>query len=240
RRGQGGPGKLLIGAQIALSVVLLTGAGLFGKSLEHLRTLNPGFQADGVLVTWLVPRPGGYKNLERPIYYKELLESLSHLPGTVSVSMSHVPPIFAFGSTVPVSSNPPDQAIPKIEADHHMVSPRFFETLRIPFIQGRDFTFRDDEHAPRVVIISKSLSQHLFHSTDAIGQHISVGTASEEQNTEVIGVVDDASLGNIRNLKPLAVYLAYFQQPQRMSNPSIEIRTTIDAAALAPAVRQQV
>jgi predicted permease len=238
--GRFGLGKLLISIQVALSVVLLTGAGLFGKSLGQLRSVNPGFQAEGVLVTWLVPRTDGYKDLDRPNYYQQLLESLSHLPGVSSVSMSHVSPIFAFGSKVPVSSNPLDPAVAKVEADQHLISPRFFETLRIPLIRGRDFTFRDDDHATRVAIISKGLSQHLFQSSDAVGRRIAVGTAMEDQNVEVIGVAGDANLWDVRKQKPLAVYLAYFQQPKRMSSPSVELRATIDAAALAPAVHQRV
>jgi len=235
-----GPGKLLISIQIALSLVLLAGAGLFARSLKELRSTDPGFQSEGVLVTWLVPKPGGYKNLERPSYYQQLLEQLSHLPGVSSISMSHVSPIFAFGSKEPVSPNPSDSTVTKVEADYHLISPRFFETLRIPFIQGRDFTYRDDEHTTRVAIVSRSLGQRLFQSSDAVGRHIAVGRATEDQNIEIIGLVDDANLWNIHNQKPLAVYLAYFQRPQKMSSPSIEIRTDKDPSALAGAVRQQV
>lgn len=234
--------RVLILVQVALSLALCIGAGLMTRSLAKLRSSDPGFREDGVLVLWLAPSPGGYKNLDASAYYRGLIVSLSELPGAESVTLSHTSPTFSNLPREPVSPfSQKSQSSDQFLADEHTVAPRFFETMKMSLLEGRDFTIADEMTATRVAIPSRSLARALFPSSPATGQWIRVGTTSEEKRLQVVGVVTDASLYNVRIHKPYAVYLSFFQSPDEMSNPLLQIRFRAgDPYAFANAASREV
>jgi predicted permease len=227
------PGKVLISAQVALSLVLVIGAVLFVRSLEKLRTVDVGFRRDGVLMLHLFPQSGaeGQHMPNRVPYYQELAERMRRIPGVESVSYSHMGPVLFYeykeSASVPSSLATPAQAV------FEMVGPGFFHLAGMHLLAGREFDWHDGEAAQPVAIISESLSRRLFPSENPIGKTLNFG---DRKGLEIVGVVNSASLWMPQSREPMAVYVAFLQQPAYNSS-FIDIRTTGDPAAIQPTAR---
>ena len=236
-RSTGRLGKSLIVTQVALSLVLLAAAGLFIRTLMKLRTIEPGYQAQNVLDVSLYPKPGGYKNLDWVNYYQELTARVSRLPGVESAGIAKM----SLGWRAwkeDVRANEAAGAVAKV--DLALVMPGFFHTLGIYPERGRTFTWRDDDRAPRVAVVSQSLAGQLFAGRDAIGQRLEMTTEPTWQRVEIVGVVSDASLYDIRERASPTVYLPSTQYGEIMGWSQLMLRTKVAPAAMAKAVRQSV
>jgi len=236
-RSTGRLGKSLIVTQVALSLVLLAAAGLFLRTLNKLRTIEPGYQAQGVLDASLYPKPGGYKNLDRVNYYQELTERVSHLPGVESTGIAKM----SLGWRAWKEDIRPDKATDAgARVDFALVMPGFFHTLGIYPQTGRTFTWRDDDRAPRVAVVSQSLAKKLFGGREAIGQRLEITTEPIWQKVEIVGVVSDASLYDIREQASPTVYVPSTQYGEIMGWSQLMLRSKAAPAAIANAVRQTV
>jgi predicted permease len=223
----------LIGTQIALSIVLLSSAGLFMRSLAKLRSTNPGFRTSGVLAASLYPKTGGYKRLDNGAYYRELKGRIARLPGVVSAGISESAPPTNVDNKVSVEAEPAASRRSSSDADLEMFSPGVFETLGIGLERGRDFSWTDDERAPHVAILSEGLAKQLFPDGEAVGQHITVEaqTFSLPQKTlEVIGVVSDARFWSLRERDSPELYVAGLQSYIRYGD--LLVRANIDPRAV--------
>jgi predicted permease len=236
-RSTGRLGKSLIVTQVALSLVLLAAAGLFIRTLKKLRTIEPGYQAQGVLDASLYPKPGGYKNLDRVNYYQELTARVSRLPGVESAGIAKM----SLGWRAwkeDIRANESTDAGAKV--DFALVMPGFFHTVGIYPQRGRIFTWRDDERAPRVAVVSQSLAKKLFVGREAIGQRLEITTEPTWEKVEIVGVVYDASLYDIREHAPPTMYVPSTQYGEIMGWSQLMLRTKAAPAAMANAVRQTV
>jgi predicted permease len=231
-------GRALLVTQVALSLVLSFGAGLFMRSLANLRSLDSGFRASGILWTRVVPQPGGYRNIDDASYYAELVRQLSSIPGVESVALSHYFPAYFNFTTSQERIGRTDDAsgTAEVAAPAERVSPRFFATVGASLLDGRDFTWRDDAHARPVGIINRALAQRLFPSGNAVGQRIRVGAEPRHRAIEVVGVVSDVTVGNIRAPHQPVVFLPRLQELQ-IRVPIVSIRMTGDASAVGEAVK---
>jgi len=205
-------GHVLIVTQVALSMVLLLGAGLLVRSFRRLCSVNLGFAKESVLELDLTPRPGAYQNLDVNHYHQQLVERISNLPGVVSLGFSDVtmrrgPQWQEMAS--PMSETPTPSA--GVMAHAAMVTPGFFRSLGVSLVRGRDFDWNDDEHHPHVAILSRGLAARLFPSGDALGQRIRFSFMPEMQNLEVVGVAGNARFLDLHNAAPSAVYLPALQ-----------------------------
>ena len=201
------PGRVLLVLQVALSVALLMGAGLLTRSLYLLFYNPPGFDGTKILSARLRPLPGAYR--DRAFnnglnYYPVLLERIAALPGVRSVGYAR-----AFGNAdrddvgrMPIGSVGAQST--DLTAQLDVVSPGFFETIGIPILQGRGPRWSDTPEAPRAAFVSASLARAL--GGDVIGKHVWFGTDPEFRNVEIVGVVGDASLGNLRSPAPPVFY----------------------------------
>lgn len=201
-------GKTLIVAQVALSLVVLLGAGLLLRSFERLRTVDPGFN-ERVLEVNLHPRPGRPPDFDVTQYQKQLLARISSQPGVISAALSDLAARGQGGwqdLVSPVAA--PAGANTGVPATSLMISPGFLETLGIGLVRGRDFTWADDDHHPYATLISSSLANRLFPSGDSIGQHVRFGVMPYLQDLEVVGVTNDARLFDIRDASSPAIYFA--------------------------------
>jgi putative ABC transport system permease protein len=226
--------------QVVLSLVLLYGAALLTQSLVKQRSLDPGFRVKGVLGVMLHPNPGGYKDLDRVSYDRQLFDALSGLPGVSSVSLSALAPIDPFTHREALSSDSVDANAPgSVEADVAKISPGFFKTLGMSLLQGRDFYFSDDQRAGRVIIVSSALARRLFGSADPIGRVINVGVSPQHQRLRVIGIVGDARLYDIRQNLSFAAYLPFFQE-DKTGAAYVEIAADTNLAHIAAVVRRTV
>jgi predicted permease len=232
--GAGATAKVLISAQVALSVALVMIAGLFVRSLSNLRGADLGFRPDGMLLIQLFPQTGAENQRmpNRAAYYQDLAQRLQALPGVTAVSFSHMGPVLSYefknAASVASSQDQPVQAV--LEA----VGPGFFRLAGMHVLEGREFDWRDSETAQPVAIVSESLARRLFPSVSPIGRTIDFG---RHKGLEIAGVVNSASLWTPRSGKPMAVYLALTQAPE-YSTAMIDIRIAGDPAGVLPAVRR--
>jgi predicted permease len=197
---------VLVAAQVAISFVMLIGAGLFVRTFENLDHIDPGFRHEGVLlVSGDVHRA---VTAARTAFYLDLLQRIEGLPGVVSASLASNTPLSGGWWTGPVAI---DKQLPSGEVAHiNSVAPRFFETMRTPLVAGRDFTARDDVGAPSVAIVNEAFVRRWFQDGHSIGRNISAGDSLADM--QIVGVVKDAISQSLREPPPPAVYVPLFQR----------------------------
>jgi predicted permease len=230
--------KLLICTQVALSVVLLAGAGLFVRTLSNLRSIRTGYQSRGVLLVQLFPQSGPQKNTDGEVFYLELIARISRLPGVQSASLSDFRPSWGIRRVESVWAEPTASRDSKV--DFAVVSPQFFETLGMSLIEGRAFNLRDNARSPQVAILSQTLAQELFPSGDAIGQLIRIGSGPEHRNVQVVGIVSDARISDVHSAELGAVYMSFLQEMSDAPWFTLEVRTRRDPEAIARPVRREI
>jgi len=238
--GIGSLSKALIVTQVALSLVLLLGAGLLVRPFQRLRSIDPGFAEEGLLEILLYPKPGGYQNVDMKSYRKQLIERISHVPGVRSVSFSDdfFPTARTYREAVsPVSAD-------RSTGNHVMAAdvrawPGFFTTLGIRIVRGRDFEQSDDEKHPPAAIVSASLAKSLFSHADALGQHIRFGVMPDFQDLEIVGLAGDARLFGLRETAPI-IYLPMLQHPGWLSRGDLFVSSTGNPEAVARSVGHEI
>ena len=242
--GSGKLGKSLIVAQVALSLVLLLGAGLFVRSFQRLRSVNFGFEESRLLEVTLNPRPGGYDNVDMRSYHKQLLQRIAAIPGVTSVSYADIsiPSPQLWHEMVSMSSSDPITGF-HFPADGIMVSSDFFKTLGIPLLGGREFDDTADQNHPRVVILSRSLADRLFPNGEAIGKTIRFGFLPDFQSIQIVGIAANARVSNLRDAAPSVVYFSYLQgvlQWGEAQRGDLFVRTSRPPEALAKSVSHEI
>ncbi|HWQ57324.1 MAG TPA: FtsX-like permease family protein [Bryobacteraceae bacterium] len=221
---------------MASSVLLLSAAGLFVGYLSQLKYLNLGFGRDHVLLVVLDPARSGYKRGQLALPFRELMARLESIPGVHSASIMGASPIQGAGAGRIVSV----EGYPQRPEERHRiavnwVAPKYFETLGIPLLAGRDFTFQDEQRA-RVLIVNQSFARHYFAADSPIGRHVTVD--GDAKAYEIVCVVADAKYIEIRESPPRPMYFNMFQEGKIASQ--FAMRTTGDPAAVASDVRRMV
>jgi len=232
-------GKSLVVAQVALSVVLLSAAGLFVRHLSDLKALDLGFQRDHVLLMTLDPARSGYKSEQLASPYRELLRRFEAIPGVRSATISAVSPISGAGaSSFARVEGHQEKAEDRRYISINWVAPKYFETLGTPFLAGRDFDFQD-EGRTRVAIINQAMARYYFSGASPIGKHVTLDRDwkgyGEDSPYEIIGVVGDAKYYEIREATRRTIYFNTFQEGRPASQ--FALRTSINPGAIAPEAR---
>jgi predicted permease len=239
-RGTNRFGKSLIAAQVALSLALVMVAGLFVRSLQKLRAVDPGFQTRDMLEVELYPQPGADRHsFDVFSYYDEQTLRLESLPGVLGVSMSEMLPGGGFEREMdvwPKRANNGDA----VTVDFDAVTPGFLGNMGLNLVRGRFLAPQDDARAPRVAVVTESLARQLFPRGDALGQVIRVGSDPARQSIQIAGVTNDARLSDLRDQHPLAVFVPAAQEPNFMISGILEVRTAGDPGGLAGAIRQTI
>jgi predicted permease len=231
--------RSLLVAQVAIAILLLVGAGLFLRTLDNLRQVDVGFDADQVLLFSVNPGLNGYDAARATSLYGELLERLQNLGGVQAAALSR--PALLSGSTNTtriVVRGEPLRPEDQREIHRMVVSPSFFETMQLRVLAGRGFGAADGDAAPKVAIVNETAARRYFPDGAAVGRRF--GPTPETNDTlEVVGVVSDAKYNNLREAAPPTMYVPYAQNPPT-SGVAFELRTTGDPLALVPAVRETV
>jgi len=237
--GAGKLGKALIVMQVALSLILLLGAGLFVRSFERLRSLDLGFNQSSLLQVRLNPKPGGYDKLDMGSYHKQLLQRIANIPNVSSVAFVDfsIPSPNAWHETVSLASADPNTGIHHL-ADGTTVSSGFFQTLGIPLLLGRPFQETDDEKHPHVAIVNSALAERLFPNDDAIGKTVRFGFMPEFQSIEIIGIARNARILDLRSAATPVIFLSCLQYPGQWGN--LIVRANGSPEALAKTVGHEV
>lgn len=227
-------GQSLVVAQVALSVGLLSAAGLFIGHLSNLEHLNLGFRRDHVLLVTLDPARSGYGDGQLSRAWRELLARLERIPGVRSATISGPAPLSGAGAnrfvTVEGHPEPPED---RRYISVSWVAPKYFETLGTPLLIGRDFSF-EDQGRPRVAIVNEAMACHYFASCDPIGKYVTFdGDANPYQ---IVGVAGNAKYYEIREAPLRTIYLDAFQVPRPPL--TFALRTSVPPQAVATAARR--
>ncbi len=233
--------SIIVMTEIALALVLLTGAGLLIRSFQRLMAVDPGFRAQGVLTAWVqIPNAKYEKDEQKNQFFAQLLQALRNLPHVRSASADGFLPftgiIAATGVDVEGRPKLPEAQQPVVDVS--LVEPQFFETMGIPLLNGRTFTDREGVESSGKVVISQSMATKLWPNENPIGKRVTIYMKRENKPSEVIGVVGDLKHAGLA----AAVHpTAYWPYPE-LTFPfmTLVIRTDGDPLALAPAVRQAV
>jgi predicted permease len=186
--------KGLVTAQVALSFLLLFGAGLFVRSLQNLKTTETGVTLDNLLAVQVSPALSGYDNQRGQIFYTTLLERLRATPGVTSAGLAAVPILAGdeWDSSVAVEGYQSKDG-EDIQAFFNALSPGYFQTMKIPILEGRDFRPSDQKEHSSVAIVNRRFAEHYFPGRSAVGKRLGQGGGPKTKlDTEIIGVVADS------------------------------------------------
>ncbi|HKE84694.1 MAG TPA: ABC transporter permease [Vicinamibacterales bacterium] len=237
RRSRRVAGRVLVVAQVALSIVMLSAAGLLVTHLSNLRNLNLGFDRHSVLLFTLDPSPSGYERLRLSSLYRDLLDRLHTIPGVSAATLSGMTPISGAGGSRLVNvEGVPERAEDRRHVSLNGVAPKYFATFGTPLIAGRDFAF-EDEGRPPVAIVNQSFARHYFGSSNPIGRHFSFD--GQDRSYEIVGVVGDAKYLDLYETPPRTIYLNVFQEG-RGSASHFALRTDVAPTAVVANVRRAV
>ncbi len=237
-------GKGLVVAQVALSVVLVSAAGLFVRHMLTLRNVGLGFQRESLLLVTLDPAASGYQDNQLAPLYRQLLERLAAIPGVRSAALSGITPVSGAGASRFVDvPGVTERAEDRRRASLNWIGSGYFETLGVPTIAGRDFRF-DDQGGPLVAIVSQSMARSYFGDRSPIGELFTFDRrdnrgAVQDQPYQIVGVVGDTKYLNLHDAVPRMVYLNAFQEP-RMFAQQFSLRTNVRPEAVAGEVRRAV
>jgi predicted permease len=229
-------GKSLVVAQVALSVVLLAAAGMFVRQLSNLKHLDLGFRRDHILLVTLDPSYSGYDADALLRAYRELLERFEVIPGVQSATLCGATPIDGAGASSQASVEGHQSRIGESRfISENWIAPKYFETVGTPLLAGRDFTMQDDS-GPRVAVINQTMSRYYFDDRNPIGKHVTLD--GDDKPYEIVGVVGDLKLREIRENAPRTIYFSAFQDWRWWSQ--FALRTTTDPSTLVPEVRRTI
>ena len=234
-----GPRGLLVVLQVALSLVVLVGAGLLVRSLRNLFAVDPGFRPAGVLLVPVSLPSKKYDEARGREFFRELTGRLRALPGVERVSSATVTPmggeVFTRSVTVEGYTPEPGQ---NIGVDSNEVGPGYHELMGIPLVQGRGFTEQDGAGAPRVAVISEAMARVYFAGQNPLGKRLWLGKGSPP--LEVIGVARDSKYHTLTESPLPHLDTPILQDPYAYLDVTVNVRASGDAAALLPAVRREV
>jgi predicted permease len=249
--GNRGLRKSLVMVQVALSLLLLIGAGLFLRSLDNLSRLGPGFTAERLIGFNIDPILNGYTVERTKLLYRELADSLRSLAGVQAVGLANMRILEndEWDSGMTVEGYNPDKPDDRAQPFMNQISPNYFATLGVPILAGRDFTMADNhevKHGPEaddfvstVVMINEAFAKKYFAGRNPLGMHLGFGTdPGTPTDMEVIGVVKDIKYTNLRDEIPPQAYLPYMSS-RYVGSMTVYVRTAADPNAMMNSIRSK-
>lgn len=235
-------GRILLVVQVAISLVLLVGAGLFLRTLSNLRHVDVGFNPQNLVLFRVNPGLNRYDEAKMAALYRDMLDRLSAVPGVRGVAMSQ--PALLSGSVNSTSfyvqgrtyapGRPQDDSR---SVNRLVISPNFFDVMGIPIVLGRALTERDDAKAPKVAVINEAAARKFFPGENPIGRRFGSSVETSGQ-IEIVGVLRDAKYDSVRDMPPATMYVSYPQT--RLTGSVFELRTAAAPSSVMGAVRDTV
>jgi len=232
-------GKVLVIAQVAISLILLVAAGLFVHSLSRLSEVNLGYRRENLILFQIDGAPGGYKGPANLRFQQELLDKFSNVPGVLAATLSSDglfshsesgDPIRVEGYTAKSGESPNSRM------DH--VGPGYFSTVGIAILIGREIGPQDSGNGPRAAVINQEFARHFFGNTNPIGKKVLDVYPGNPQDMEIVGVAADAKYNSLREKTPARIYAPYFHPMWEHSYAIYEIRTQADPASVGATLRK--
>ena len=241
--------NLLVVTQVALSVVLLIAAGLFLRSLQQARTIDPGFDAEKIVNLPLNINLLRYTRTQGREFYKQVIERVEAIPGVESASVARIAAVSGNASVRSLLIEGRDGSDNQFRSDNsaatvgdadstsaNVVGPRYFQTMGIGLIQGRDFTAQDNEDHPLVVIVNEAFVRRHFPSGDALGKRLSLGGLQGPWR-EIVGVVRTSKYLSLGEVPTPVTYLPLQQNHE--TGMTLHVRTAVDPLTVAGAIRNE-
>jgi len=230
--------KTLIVSQVALSAVLLIGAGLFVRSLMNLRNVETGFHQENVLVMYADTASLGYKENDPRLtdIYHRVEEGVSALPGVRAASFSMFTMLEGQWSSDAYPQGRPKPPENQREIHNNVVGPAFFATIGLPIVMGRPIGPQDTAKSPKVAVINETMARWFFPNESPIGQHFRLGDNERNDQIQIIGVAKDAKYESLREKPEPVAYYPYTQSTGYFGN--FQVRYPGDPRSLIPAIRR--
>jgi putative ABC transport system permease protein len=242
--------NVLVVAQLALSLVLLTGATLFLRSLQNAQRMDLGFEPRGAIALDIELKSAALDDPSAQLFYRQLQERLHAMPGVESATFANLAPLDLATPRVGVHIDgqepPPGQT--SLKVSFNRVGLRYFETLQIPLLHGRDFTERDDPARAGVVIVNETMARRFWPGEDALGKRVRLAPESENRQIagrnmsgdvlEVIGVARNVKYRTLGEEPEAHMYVPYLQRFD--AGRTLVVRGTGNAAQLIPVVQREV
>jgi putative ABC transport system permease protein len=228
----------MVAFQVGMSIFLLIGSGLLIRSLSRQMNSDLGFLPENLLVAEIQIQDNDYPEPERRLtFFRTLMEEVRSVPFVESATLVNQLPIRDPGNDIYAwpAGQPPTSAQDTRSAYDRIVIPGYFETMKIPVIAGREIKETDTAGSPRVVVISESMARDLFPDSNALGQPIVIDMGEKIEH-EVVGVVEDVRMTNVRSDPYRTMYTSYMQRPRTVMR--MAVRTSADPVRLIPPVRQ--
>jgi predicted permease len=233
--------RILVVAQLALSLLLLVGAGLFARSLFNLMRADPGFRAERLLTFGIDPALNGYTKERGFALFHDLQERLARLPGVVATGAASPGPLShsTRGGNISVEGYRARED-EDMGASRHAVSPGYFHALGIPLLRGREIAESDLRSPDKVVVVNEAFARRYFGDANPLGRHMMFGAGNKKlPDREIVGVVRDFKHENLRDAPKPAVYSTYTNE-ESLDRMEFYVRGDRDTASLTAQIRRLV
>jgi predicted permease len=249
---EGGAGRLgarrsrlakgMVSAQVALSLVLLVGAGLFLRTLQNLESVPLGFERQHLILFSVAPGLNGYSGARLADYYQQVQKRIAMIPGVSAVSFSSHAAVGDGTSSSSVKIPGVTAGTERFELYRHLIGPRYFSTLGIPTLKGRVVDERDNASAAKVAVVNQTLARQAFGDADPLGKILRFGSDDKPRDFEIVGVVGDAKYNDLRKPAPSTAYFSYLQSLAggSASFMTFQARTTGEPDSVIAALRSEV
>jgi predicted permease len=226
----------LLVAEVALSLVLLISAGLLLASFARLQRVDVGFDPEGVFTAQLALPAERYDREKLVTFYERFYQALASLPGSSSAALTDRVPLTGGQTPAPVAvvGRPIPPLSERLQANRHLVSPKYFATLGIPIRAGRDFNERDSATVPHVVIVNETFARRFFPGEDPLGRTLVTGMA--QRPSRIVGVVADVRSAGLNTPPDPDYFLPALQRPETFTN--VLVRTNISPLSMTSTVRE--
>lgn len=232
--------KALVSAQVALSLVLLVGAGLFLRTLQKLESVPLGFEREGLLLFSVAPGLNGYKGEPLAEYYRQVQERITTIPGVSAVSFSSHGPVGDGASSSSIRIPGVTTGKELFDLHRHLVGPGYFTTLGIPTLTGRVLDERDNPSGPKVAVVNQTLARSAFGDDNPLGKILRFGSEAKPRDFQIVGVVGDAKYHDLRKAAPPTAYFSHLQAIDVASFMTFQVRTKTEPESVVAAVRTEV
>jgi predicted permease len=235
--------SLLIVSEVALSLVLLIGAGLLFRSFMSLRAVELGFRPQSMLTFRLSPSgPNFRQDAQYTAFYSQVAERIKTLPGVEAVGIINSLPLTkGWTTSIMVQGRPPLRRDQWPPVNYRSVSPDYFRAVNVPVLKGRTFDERDNDKSPVTVMVNQSLARRDFPGEEPIGQRLNFGAVGKDGQPvwfEIVGVVADVRNLELNSEPTPEIYTCYLQDP--FAGMSYVVRSQVEPESLVPAVREAV
>jgi predicted permease len=229
-------GKSLVVAQVAASLVLMIGAGLFVRTLRNMESKNLGFNQSNLLLFGVDPTQEGYQGRRLKNFYAQLTDDVRALPGVEAATLYEYEPFSGWSNNTEVHIVGSERKVAKPMLRFAAVGPDFFPTMQIPLVLGRGIQQRDSEKAPKVAVVNETFVHNFLAGENPLGHQIDFG--GDNSPFEIIGVVKDAELTDVHAEPMSQAWLPYLQEPaESLSTMYFEVRGRGNPTALVSEVR---